>query len=82
MDAQTKRDLPVSARSALLRTERIAEALVGHSEASARDAAEAQGISVRIAGRDGQSFLLRADMRFARVNLMVEAGVVTQALAY
>ena len=54
---------------------------MGQSEQSAIQAAEARGVTVRIAGRDGQSFILSADMRFSRVNLVIEAGVVTQALA-
>ena len=81
MDEETRRRLSEPERTALERTERIAEGLVGQSEQSAIQAAEAQGVTVRIAGRDGQNFILSADMRFSRVNLVIEAGVVTQALA-
>jgi hypothetical protein len=81
VDEQTRRQLPESARVTFERTERIAETLVGQSERSARSAAEAQGITVRIAGRDGRTFYLTVDLRFSRINLMVEDGVVTQARA-
>ena len=80
MDDETRR-LPEPARTALERTERIADALVGLREQRAVEVAEAQGLTVRVAGRDGQRFPLRADLRFTRVDLVVEAGVVTQAWA-
>ena len=76
-----RRGLPAAARSALERTERIAATLVGQTEDAARSVAEDQGITVRIAARDGQSFPLRADMQFSRVNLVVDGGVVTNAVA-
>jgi hypothetical protein len=81
VDEETRRLLPESARKDLDRTERIAETLVGQTERAATEAAEAQGITVRIASREGESFPLRADMRFSRVNLVIERGVVTQARA-
>jgi hypothetical protein len=81
VDDDARRRLPDSARLALERTERIAETLIGQREREAVQAAESQGITVRIAGRDGSSFPLRADMRFSRVNLVIEEGVVTQAVA-
>jgi hypothetical protein len=65
----------------LARTEQFAATLVGQREGDAIHAAEALGITVRIAGRDGHSFPLRTDMRFSRVNLVIDDGVVTQARA-
>jgi hypothetical protein len=63
------------------RTERFAKTLVGQREADALHAAEALGITVGIAGRDGRLFPLRTDMRFSRVNLVIDDGIVTQARA-
>jgi len=54
---------------------------VGQTEDAARSAAVDEGITVRIAARDGQSFPLRADMQFSRVNLVIDGGVVTDAVA-
>jgi hypothetical protein len=54
---------------------------VGQTEDAARSTAEDEGITVRIAARDGQSFPLRADMQFSRVILVIERGVVTEAVA-
>ena len=81
MDEDARRGLPGSARIALERAERIAATLVGQTEDAARSVAEDQGITVRIAARDGQSFPLRADMQFSRVNLVIDGGVVTDAVA-
>ena len=81
MDDEARRRLPESARTALDQTERFAETLVGQTERAALEAAEAQGITVRVTGRDGETFAQRADMRFSRVNLVIESGVVTDAVA-
>ena len=81
VDELARRGLPASARIALERTERIAATLVGQTEDAARSAADEEGIAVRIAARDGQSFPLRADMQFSRVNLVIDGGVVTDAVA-
>jgi hypothetical protein len=81
MDEEMRARLPEAARNALERTERIADSLVGQSEQRAVEDCEAQGITVRIAGRDGEAFPLQADMQFSRVNLVINAGIVTQAAA-
>jgi hypothetical protein len=73
--------LPETARIALERTERLAATLIGQPEDEARVAAQEAGITVRIAGRDGQTFPLSADMQFSPVNLVIDRGVVTQAIA-
>ena len=81
VDDDARRRLPASARTALERTERLAETLVGQSEADAVEAARSHGITVRIAERDGIRFVLRSDMRFSRITLVIDAGVVTGAVA-
>jgi hypothetical protein len=65
----------------LERTERFAASLIGLPEHDALEAAHAQGIETRIAGRDGSAFPVRSDMRFSRVNLVIEVGIVAQAEA-
>jgi hypothetical protein len=81
MDDDLRRSLPESARRALERTEQFADSLIGQSEQDAVAASEAQGFAVRIAQRDGESFVLRADMEFSRVNLVIENGIVSEVLA-
>jgi hypothetical protein len=81
MDDDVRRSLPESARRALERTEQFAESLIGQYEQDAVAASEAQGFAVRIARRDGENFLLRADMQFSRVNLVIENGIVTEVRA-
>lgn len=54
-----------------------ANTLLGMSEAEATSAAEANGWKVRIAARDGEQFALTMDYSPRRVNLTIEAGIVT-----
>ncbi len=81
MDDDVRRSLSESARRALERTEQFAASLIGQAEQDAVVASEAQGFAVRIAQRDGENFVLRADMQFSRVNLVIENGIVTEVLA-
>jgi hypothetical protein len=81
MDDEVRRLVPESAQRALERTEQFAESLIGLNEHDAVTSSEAQGFAVRIARRDGESFVLRADMQFLRVNLVIENGIVTEVLA-
>jgi hypothetical protein len=78
VDEEMRRQLPESFRKSLERTERLAETLVGQSESSATAAAESAGITVRIARRNGRSFMLHKDLRPSRVALTVENGIVTR----
>jgi hypothetical protein len=60
-----------------LRTERVAETLVGLSESEATATAEAAGITVRVARRDGKRFMSHKDLRPSRVSLIIDRGRVT-----
>ena len=81
MDEEATRLVPESTQRALERTERFAESLIGLDEQDAVAASAAQGFAVRIARRDGESFVLRADLQFSRVNLDIENGIVIEVLA-
>lgn len=54
-----------------------AQALVGLREDEATKVATGYGWTVRVAERDGESFMLTTDYRTDRVNLTVKDGVVT-----
>jgi hypothetical protein len=54
-----------------------AKKLVGLSEAEATKVATGNGWTIRIAMRDGKSFMLTTDFRDNRVNFTVDNGVVT-----
>lgn len=54
-----------------------ANELLGLTEADATSTAEGRGWEVRIAARDGEQFALTMDYIPTRVNLTIEAGVVT-----
>ena len=82
VDEEARRRLPEPARAALERTERFAASLIGLPEHAALEAAKAQGFETRIAGREGSVFPVRADLRFSRVNLVIEAGLVARAVAF
>ena len=56
------------------RTERVAETLIGLNESEATATAEAAGITVRVARRGGESFMLHRDLRPSRVSLIVDGG--------
>jgi hypothetical protein len=58
---------------------KIVAALVGLSEAEATERATADGMIVRIAGRDGETFPGTADYVETRVNLTIAGGVVVDA---
>jgi hypothetical protein len=59
------------------RTERLAKTLIGLNEAEATATAEASGITVRIARREGERFMLHKDLRPSRVSLIIDGGKVT-----
>ena len=54
-----------------------AQKLVGLSEEEATKVATGNGWAVRVAERDGESFMLTTDYRTDRVNLTVKNGRVT-----
>jgi hypothetical protein len=54
-----------------------AKQLVGLAEAEATKVATGNGWTIRIAMRDGESFMLTTDYRDNRVNFTIENGVVT-----
>jgi hypothetical protein len=81
MDDDVRGSLPESARRALERTEQFAASLIGQQEQDAVAASEAHGFAVRVARRDGENFVLRADMQFSRVNRVIENGIVSEVLA-
>jgi len=64
-------------RRAQLHSERVGEALIGKLESDANVVAEAEGITVRIACREGVHFPLRTSYQPSRVNLTIEDGMVT-----
>lgn len=57
-----------------------ADSLVGLTEAEATATAKDRGWTVRIAARDGESFMLTTDYSATRVNLTVEKSVVTSVV--
>jgi hypothetical protein len=57
--------------------EASANQLVGLSEDEATKVATEKGWAVRTVARDGESFPITMDYRTDRVNLTVEAGLVT-----
>jgi len=57
--------------------EEDAQKLVGLGEDEATKIATGNGWTVRVAERDGESFMLTTDYRLDRVNLTVMKGVVT-----
>jgi hypothetical protein len=77
LDEEMRRQLPESFQESLARTERVPETLVGQRESIATAAAESAGITVRIARRNGRSFMLHKDLRPSRVSLTIENGIVT-----
>lgn len=77
MDEDARQRLSPSFRAELKRTERLAETLVGQSEPNAMAAAALAGITVRVAARDGKTFMLRKDHRPSRVNVTIDDGKVT-----
>ncbi len=79
MDEEARQRLAPSLRRELERTEHLAETLVGQSESNALAAAELAGIIVRVAARDGKTFMLRKDLRPSRVNVTIDDGKVIAA---
>jgi len=53
--------------------------VVGLTEAEATAVAEQLGYTVRVVARDGEAYMVTRDLRWDRVNLVIEAGVVTDA---
>ena len=51
--------------------------LVGHSVEEARQMAKEQGFSFRVKTQDGEARIVTADLRTDRVNVAVEANIVT-----
>jgi hypothetical protein len=60
-------------------TESEVTALVGLAEEEARQRVEARGFHWRIMSRDGESYIVTADLRQDRVSAHVEAGKVVAA---
>jgi hypothetical protein len=59
-------------------TTRYANQLVGMREDTARACAESEGYTWRVFEEDGESFALTMDYRPTRINVGIEAGVVTE----
>ena len=52
--------------------------LIGLTEAEATTQAEANGWTVRVVARDGESFAVTDDFGFSRVNLVIVDDIVTE----
>jgi hypothetical protein len=59
---------------------RIAPTFVGLTEAEAASRAEADGLVVRVVRRDDQTWPLELDRRPNRINLVIERGLVADAI--
>lgn len=57
--------------------EALATRLIGLPEAAALALAEVERHPARVVKRDGRSLMRRMDLRFGRLNLDVDAGIVT-----
>jgi hypothetical protein len=55
------------------------KSVVGMTKDDALAALKRQGLSVRITREEGKSFMCTADVRFDRMNLHIEGGIVTRA---
>lgn len=63
----------------LRRTEEFALTVIGLAEQDAVDAIEAEGLIARVVARDGEFYAVTEDYSVMRINLIVEAGSVTEA---
>jgi hypothetical protein len=63
------------------RAEELAPRLIGLTEDEARSLAAAAGCSIRLAERDGEEFVLRADYRPGRITAVVTEGRIATAEA-
>ncbi|MBN3757184.1 hypothetical protein G3N95_29875 [Paraburkholderia sp. Tr-20389] len=55
------------------------ESVVGMTKEKAIAKLKRQGLSVRISREEGKSFMVTADMRWDRMNLVIEGGKVIKA---
>ena len=62
------------------RASELAPELVGLSEDEASGLARSRNCSVRVASRDGEAYMLTLDYVPSRLDVVVEAGVVTAVL--
>jgi hypothetical protein len=63
----------------LERSEEFAATVIGLTEQEAIDAIEAEGLIARVVARDGEFYAVTEDYSVSRINLVVEAGLVTEA---
>ena len=72
---------PVDTLPAEVDVDEAADALVGLTVDEAAKVAEEHGWELRVAREDGEDLIVTADYRPLRVNVAVEAGVVTEVLS-
>ena len=73
-DSSPEKSLPGAAQRCVghIDNEKREPAYEGKSEAAAREAAQANGLSVRLVGRGDECFVLTQDLRPDRLNLYVD----------